>query len=126
MDVTAEIPVIMLTDLSFMQENGALLLPSDLKTQHPAFAGSLFPTILSLLCAPATPAPSVAPEHGQANSRSKAFASIAPSVWTPLGRQLHLGLPLPSFSNTHVSPAEKGPLNTVLCLLSRSVVSDSL
>ena len=61
MDVTAEIPVIMLTDLSFMQEIGAFLLPSDLKTQHPAFAGSLFPIILSLLCAPATLAPSVAP-----------------------------------------------------------------
>ena len=52
MDVTAEIPVIMLTDLSFMQENGALLLPSDLMTQYPAFPGSLFPTLLSLLSAP--------------------------------------------------------------------------
>ena len=48
MDVTAEIPVIMLTDLSFMQENGTLLLPSDLMTQYPAFPGFLFPTILSL------------------------------------------------------------------------------
>ena len=63
------------------------------------------------LYTPATLASSVAPKHGQANLHPKAFASVAPSVCTPLRRWLHVGLPLTSFS-TYMSPAEKGPLNT--------------
>lgn len=111
MDVTAEIPVIMLTDLSFMQENGASLLPSDLMTQYPAFLGLYFLPFSSSLCTSATLASSVAPEHGQANLHPMPCI-CSPLHGSALRRRLHVGLPLTSSGASYVTCRE-GPLNTM-------------